>query len=247
MSSYRRFVKDEEDIDRLPWGMKRTGYDASTRQYTFHDSTTGVEYISAPGERYGTLLPAATANYVKPKLGPGRRETLQAYDRPVFFADDLVQPASHTPSRSHKSAPNSPTSYSSSTRISSSRSHKSASSPPPSYSSATPKSGKRHSRSATFSDFLPASLIDRASPSEPQKAPPRPPPKSPTPTLNEKGHHHWSDEKVIEPVSRQYPGDKGGAREGLRSTARVLGRSVTTVRGHRSQGRERDHDGYVLV
>jgi hypothetical protein len=55
--------------------MKRTGYDANTRQYTFHDSTTGVQYISAPGERYGTLLPAATANYVNPKLGPGRKQT----------------------------------------------------------------------------------------------------------------------------------------------------------------------------
>ena len=55
--------------------MKRTGYDADTRQYTFHDSTSGVQFISAPGERYGTLVPAATANYVKPKRGPGRRQT----------------------------------------------------------------------------------------------------------------------------------------------------------------------------
>ena len=54
-------------------------------------------------------------------------------------------------------------------------------------------------------------------------------------------------EKRIEPVSRHYPGDKGGTRDALRSTARVLGRSLTTVRGPRSHERERDHDGYVLV
>jgi hypothetical protein len=59
--------------------MKRTGYNATTRQYTFHDSTSGVQYISAPGERYGTLLPAATANYVNPKLGPGRKETRTSF------------------------------------------------------------------------------------------------------------------------------------------------------------------------
>jgi hypothetical protein len=71
--------------------MKRTGYDSNTRQYTFHDSTTGVQYISAPGERYGTLLPAATANYVKPKLGPGRRETCK-----YFLYANANLPFSHT-------------------------------------------------------------------------------------------------------------------------------------------------------
>lgn len=72
--------------------MKRTSYDSSTRQYTFHDSTTGVQYISAPGERYGTLLPAATANYVKPKLGPGRKQTR------TYF---LYAPASPFPFLTH--------------------------------------------------------------------------------------------------------------------------------------------------
>jgi hypothetical protein len=68
--------------------------------------------------------------------------------------------------------------------------------------------------------------------------------------VDEKGQHSdWLDEKRIEPVSRHYPGDKGGTRDALRSTARVLGRSLTTVRGHRSHGseREREYDGYVLV
>ncbi len=55
--------------------MIRTGYDADTRQYTFRDTTTNVQYISAPGEKYGILVPTATANYVKPKRAPGRRLT----------------------------------------------------------------------------------------------------------------------------------------------------------------------------
>jgi hypothetical protein len=214
--------------------MKRTGYDANTRQYTFHDSTTGVQYISAPGERYGTLLPAATANYVNPKLGPGRKQTLQAYDRPVFFADDNAQAArsaSRTPSRSHKGAPNSPSSRS------------------PTHSSSTHRRhGHRHTRSATFADILPANLIDSAPPSEPKQTPPRSPPKSAA--ADEKGHFrlpHFTDEKGIEPVERHYPGDKKGTRDALRTTVRVLGRSFTAVRGHRSHGQRSDHDGYVLV
>ena len=67
--------------------MIRTGYDANTRQYTFHDNTTGVQFISAPGERYGTLLPTATANYVNPKLGEGRKLT-----RTYFLFADAINP-----------------------------------------------------------------------------------------------------------------------------------------------------------
>ncbi|KAI9466608.1 hypothetical protein BJY52DRAFT_2761 [Lactarius psammicola] len=242
MSSYRRFVKHEEDIDRLPHGMIRTGYDADTRQYTFHDTTTGVQFISAPGERYGNLVPAATANYVKPKRGTGRRLTLQAYERPVLFADDPIQAPRSSPSRGHKSAPSSPAS-------------RSPTSPPP-HSSSSRRHGHGHGhapRSATFADFIPAHLIDSApsSPNEPKQARPRPPTSSRSPVVvDEKGHREWPQvmsEKKVEPVSRQYPGEKGGARDALRSTVRVLGRSLTTVRRPRSHDRQRDHDGYVLV
>ncbi|KAH9007233.1 hypothetical protein EDB86DRAFT_68174 [Lactarius hatsudake] len=243
MSSYRRFVKHEEDIDRLPHGMIRTGYDADTRQYTFHDNTTGVQFISAPGERYGTLLPAATANYVKPKRGANRRLTLQAYDRPVLFEGDLAREPKSSPSRGHKSAPSSPASLSptsSSEHSGSTRRH---------------AHGHRHAqRSATFADILPAHLIDRAasSPVEPRQAP-RPQQLSKSPVVDEKGHRNWphvtSSEKTAQPVSRQYLGDKGGGgpRDALRSTVRMLGRSLTTVRRTRSHERQRDHDGYVLV
>ncbi|KAH9037664.1 hypothetical protein EDB85DRAFT_593076 [Lactarius pseudohatsudake] len=241
--------------------MIRTGYDADTRQYTFHDNTTGVQFISAPGERYGTLLPAATANYVKPKRGANRRltrtyflytksirpfpraKTVQAYDRPVLFEGDLARESKSSPSRGHKSAPSSPASRS------------------PTSSSEHSGSTRRHAhghghaqRSATFADILPAHLIDRAasSPVEPKRAP-RPQPLSKSPVVDEKGHRNWphvtSSEKTVQPVSRQYLGDKGGGgpRDALRSTVRMLGRSLTTVRRTRSHERQRDHDGYVLV
>ncbi|KAH9065109.1 hypothetical protein EDB83DRAFT_761125 [Lactarius deliciosus] len=235
MSSYRRFVKHEEDIDRLPHGMIRTGYDADTRQYTFHDNTTGVQFISAPGEKYGTLLPTATANYVKPKRGANRRLTLQAYDRPVLFEGDLPREPG---SRGHKSAPSSPASRS-----------------PTSPSEHSGSTHRHAQRSATFADILPANLIDRAasSPVEPKRAP-RPQPLSKSPVVDEKRHRNWShvtsSEKTVQvqPVSRQYLGDKGGGpRDALRSTVRMLGRSLTTVRRTRSHEKQRDHDGYVLV
>jgi hypothetical protein len=92
MSSYRRWTRDQEvilvvlshfvihisllqDIDRLPHGMVRTAYDADTRQYTFHDTTDGTRYVSAPGEAYGTLVPAATANFPKTSRTTGRKPT----------------------------------------------------------------------------------------------------------------------------------------------------------------------------
>ena len=112
-------------------------------------------------------------------------------------------------------------------------------------------------RSATFADILPAHLIDSAgsSPEEPSPSWPRLSSKSPSTAaspavVDEKGHRNRpqvTPEKKVEPVSRQYPGEKKGPRDALRSTARMMGRSLTTVRNPRSHERQRDHDGYVLV
>ena len=55
--------------------MVRTAYDADTRQYTFLDTTDNTKYVSAPGEAYGTLVPAATANFPKTCRTSGRRTT----------------------------------------------------------------------------------------------------------------------------------------------------------------------------
>ena len=55
--------------------MVRTAYDADTRQYTFLDTTDGIRYVSAPGEAYGTLVPAAAANFPKTSRTSGRRTT----------------------------------------------------------------------------------------------------------------------------------------------------------------------------
>ncbi|KAI0301925.1 hypothetical protein B0F90DRAFT_266814 [Multifurca ochricompacta] len=242
--SYRRWVKDEEDVDRLPHGMVRTGYDADTRQYTFHDTTTGVQFVSAPGEAYGTLLPASTAKYVKPSRGAGRRLTLQAYDRPVIFADDIGKRAnSLSGSRGHKSAPSSPSNPSS------------THSP---RSSSTNERGPK--RSATFADILPSHLIASApsSPVEPRDARRSPSPKKSPSVVDEKSqnysHMHslpHSSPPMISPppVSREYPGEKQvpPTRDAFRSTVRMIGRTLAAVKGHRSHGVQRNHDGYVVV
>jgi len=55
--------------------MVRTGYDADHRQYTFLDTTSNVKYVGAPGESYGTLVPAGTADFPKYSRSTGRRRT----------------------------------------------------------------------------------------------------------------------------------------------------------------------------
>jgi hypothetical protein len=55
--------------------MVRVGYDADSRQYTFLDNTSGVHFVSAPGEAYGTLVPAATASFPTVSRSTGRRRT----------------------------------------------------------------------------------------------------------------------------------------------------------------------------
>ncbi|KAH9978200.1 hypothetical protein BGW80DRAFT_799057 [Lactifluus volemus] len=146
INSSRRWARDE-DVDRLPHGMVRTGYDADLEQYWFHDTTTGESYCSAPGEAYGTLLPIATASNPKSSRGRGRSRTLQAYDRPVLFAEDNDAPGqSNSPSRSRSCSP--------------ARSHSSAQSSPPS---------SPHRSGATFEDFLPPHLINTSLSAAPVK------------------------------------------------------------------------------
>lgn len=48
-----------QDSARLPEGMRRVGYDADSRQYTFLDEK-GALYQSDPGNRYGVLRPTGT-------------------------------------------------------------------------------------------------------------------------------------------------------------------------------------------
>ena len=55
--------------------MVRTAYDADTRQYTFRDTASGSNYVSAPGEAYGTLVPAATATFPRASRSSGRKPT----------------------------------------------------------------------------------------------------------------------------------------------------------------------------
>ncbi|KAF8062376.1 hypothetical protein FPV67DRAFT_268316 [Lyophyllum atratum] len=51
-----RWTQFEEDSYRLPEGMKRIGYDADTKVYTFRDRN-GALYLGEPEAHYGTLTP----------------------------------------------------------------------------------------------------------------------------------------------------------------------------------------------
>jgi len=259
MSSYSRWVRDEEDKERLPHGMVRTGYDADHRQYTFHDTTSGVKYVSAPGEAYGTLVPAATANFPKHSRSTGRRRTLQAYERPVLFAEDVnVQrrSSSRPPSPPHKSGP---------------KSAPATPSPLPHHhttSTSTRKRGHRK-RSASFSDFLPPHLIAPASPpnssgfrrsadpglekdrgrrdSPPPKSAPLPRTSPPSPFEDEKkSPWSWSSGDRALPQLPSLPSrppppppkDSAGSASGMRTprvalrfTARMFERTLEAVKG----------------
>ncbi|KAI0269385.1 hypothetical protein BC834DRAFT_625996 [Gloeopeniophorella convolvens] len=148
MDPYRRWVRDE-DVDRLPHGIVRTGYDADTQQCSFRDTATGVPYVSAPGNTYGTLVPAASAP--KPIRGAGRALRLPAYHRPVLFADDAARTPASDSSDSASSAPSSP-------RSSSPREQ--------------PHKREHKPRSATFADILPPALITAAPPPATATSPP---------------------------------------------------------------------------
>ncbi|KAI0002874.1 hypothetical protein BJV74DRAFT_813806 [Russula compacta] len=259
-----RWFRDEEDSDRLPHGMIRTGYDADMHQYYFLDTTTGVSYVSEPGNRYGTLTPAD--NFPKQSRSTGRRRTLQAYDRPVVFADDKSSQLRSSPSMGHKSTPSSPSHHSSSTR----------------------KHGRK--RTASFSDFLPAHLIASASSSStttaaagrpaaessyvrtekrPSKTAPSSPQSPPPPYTDEKKYPLWSPTEAlwptlpsqetppplppkdnpVSPVSGRQPvGGVRMPRAALRTTSRIIGRTLEAVKGcYRSHPQQPKDDGWVVL
>jgi len=53
-----RWTQFEEDAYRLPEGMRRIGYDADTKVYTFRDREGNV-YQGEPGANYGNLTPVS--------------------------------------------------------------------------------------------------------------------------------------------------------------------------------------------
>jgi len=49
-----RWAYYDTDLERLPEGMERIGYDADTQQYTYRDSDGSI-WNGASGARYGSL------------------------------------------------------------------------------------------------------------------------------------------------------------------------------------------------
>jgi hypothetical protein len=277
--------------------MVRTAYDADTRQYTFFDTTSNTYYVSAPGEAYGTLVPAATANFPINSRSSGRRitrtyiitphfspcpspqltaalpkkTTVQAYDRPVFFADDTTVQRRSSPSKGDEGGPPSP---------------------PPSSLRRSVTSARKAKRSASFSDILPAHLIASAS-SPPnstppplslfpksvayargrgglKSAPPLSPSRSPSPFEDEKKSPFWSptddlpelppvpppktsspasfSEKEDQHMHKRHDASGGAHLTALRVTTRMLGRTLDAVKGgRRSREGQPNDDGWVVV
>lgn len=200
--------------------------------------------------------------------------TVQAYDRPVFFADDMGSAQSKSPSTGHKRTPTmAPTS---------SRHHTSST------SGSTRKQGRK--RSASFSDFLPPHLIAPASnPSgrpaaaasatlaapKPRRAGARggsmikSAPPSPPPYADEKKSSEWwsPTDPLLPSLPTQLPpplppkdypaswnpqqqpsGGTWSPRVAMRLTARVLGRTLGAVKGgQRSREEPSGDNGWVVV
>ncbi|KAH6857094.1 hypothetical protein B0I37DRAFT_403510 [Chaetomium sp. MPI-CAGE-AT-0009] len=53
--------QDMDEADRLPEGVRRTGYDEATQQYTFTNSE-GEEFVGQPGRRFGEITRIGTVN-----------------------------------------------------------------------------------------------------------------------------------------------------------------------------------------
>ncbi|KXN89694.1 hypothetical protein AN958_05234 [Leucoagaricus sp. SymC.cos] len=117
-----RWTQFDEDSARLPEGMKRVGYDADTRQYTFLESSTGMLYESAPGNEYGILRPIGRSANDQQKARPSAfapadsadNETKLSVDLSVKSFEDFLPPAAITSPPSPKKFNLSPTSDSSS-------------------------------------------------------------------------------------------------------------------------------------
>ncbi|KAF8065291.1 hypothetical protein FPV67DRAFT_1671563 [Lyophyllum atratum] len=88
-----RWTQFEEDSYRLPEGMKRIGYDADTKVYTFRDRN-GALYVGEPEADYGTLTPV-TETGGSPRAGafesdePRKVSSVSSGEIPSTFHDIL--------------------------------------------------------------------------------------------------------------------------------------------------------------
>lgn len=68
----------QQDVQRLPEGMKRVGYDADTQTYTFRDAD-GTLYESAPGCRFGELTPVRSRDVESAPASPSDERRVGRY------------------------------------------------------------------------------------------------------------------------------------------------------------------------
>ncbi|KAF8638375.1 hypothetical protein AX16_010522 [Volvariella volvacea WC 439] len=105
-----RWTQYEEDAHRLPHGMKRVGYDADTRVYTFQDRD-GRYYHSAPGEEYGILRPVRGVVVTRPgafdtgrppKLNVNTKDATKTFQE-FLPADVITSPSTSIETRHERS------------------------------------------------------------------------------------------------------------------------------------------------
>jgi hypothetical protein len=102
------------DKERLPEGVKRTGYDADTRKYTY-ETDDGSVYEGAPGQQYGALT--KTAESVRSRSttlsssSPSQRTTSRAGTLPPRSRSDSAQTFSTILNNNIKSTTTTPTSH----------------------------------------------------------------------------------------------------------------------------------------
>jgi hypothetical protein len=89
-------VTRQQDSERLPTGMKRIGYDADTRVYTFQDEN-GVLYESEPGNAYGILRPVVPRDSERDirRARPNAFESSSKWPLPSFLSSLLRSSAKH--------------------------------------------------------------------------------------------------------------------------------------------------------
>lgn len=61
----------DEDVQRLPEGMKRVGYNSNTQRYTFQDQNEGSFWEGPEGSRFGRLVQSLSfpiPSFIPPQL-----------------------------------------------------------------------------------------------------------------------------------------------------------------------------------
>ncbi|KAJ7162805.1 hypothetical protein C8R43DRAFT_919701 [Mycena crocata] len=103
-------MNHEEDLARLPVGMKRIGYDADTARYTFCDEE-GNTYIGPPNQEYGslTLVDPSSAMRDRPNaFSTGSHSEYETLHQPLSMFHEMLPAHAMTSASSSESPATTP-------------------------------------------------------------------------------------------------------------------------------------------